>query len=127
MLLKSEILSKIKKIELRSKKLVDDVFSGKYHSVFKGQGLEFSEVREYVPGDDVRRISWNVTARRNKPYIKKYDEEREQTVMFVVDLSASGPKNRRLYQQQFPYLHFPLLKTETGPGFLLLLMLLNSI
>ena len=89
-MLKTEILSKIKKIELRSKKLVDDVFSGKYHSVFKGQGLEFSEVREYVPGDDVRRISWNVTARRNKPYIKKYDEEREQTVMFVVDLSASG-------------------------------------
>lgn len=89
-MLKSEILSKIKKIELRSKKLVDDVFSGKYHSVFKGQGLEFSEVREYVPGDDVRRISWNVTARRDKPYIKKYDEEREQTVIFVVDLSASG-------------------------------------
>ncbi len=89
-MLKTEILSKIKKIELRSKKLVDDVFSGKYHSVFKGQGLEFSEVREYVPGDDVRRISWNVTARRNKTYIKKYDEEREQTVMFVVDLSASG-------------------------------------
>ena len=89
-MLNSDILSKIKKIELRSKKLVDDVFSGKYHSVFKGQGLEFSEVREYVPGDDVRRISWNVTARRNKPYIKKYDEEREQTVMFVVDLSASG-------------------------------------
>jgi len=89
-MINSEILSKVKKIELKSKKLVDDVFSGKYHSVFKGQGLEFSEVREYVPGDDVRRISWNVTARRNKPYIKKYDEEREQTVMFVVDLSASG-------------------------------------
>ncbi len=89
-MLKSEILSKIKKIELRSKKLVEEVFSGKYHSVFRGQGLEFSEVREYVPGDDVRRISWNVTARRNKPYIKKYDEEREQTVVFVVDLSASG-------------------------------------
>lgn len=89
-MLNTEILSKIKKIELRSKKLVDDVFSGKYHSVFKGQGLEFSEVREYVPGDDVRRISWNVTARRNKPYIKKYDEEREQTVIFAVDLSASG-------------------------------------
>lgn len=75
---------------MRSKKLVEEVFSGKYHSVFRGQGLEFSEVREYVPGDDVRRISWNVTARRNKPYIKKYDEEREQTVVFVVDLSASG-------------------------------------
>jgi uncharacterized protein (DUF58 family) len=89
-LLNSEILSKIKKIELRSKKLVDDVFSGKYHSVFKGQGLEFSEVREYAPGDDIRRISWNVTARRDRPYVKKYDEEREQTVMFVADLSASG-------------------------------------
>ncbi len=89
-MLNSELLAKIKKIELRSRKLVDDVFSGKYHSVFKGQGLEFSEVREYVPGDDVRRISWNVTARRNKPYIKKYDEEREQTVIFAVDLSASG-------------------------------------
>ncbi len=89
-MLNSELLSKVKKIELRSRKLVDDVFSGKYHSVFKGQGLEFSEVREYVPGDDVRRISWNVTARRNKPYIKKYDEEREQTVIFAVDLSASG-------------------------------------
>ena len=89
-MLKSEILSKIKRIELRSKKLVDDVFSGKYHSVFKGQGLEFSEVREYVAGDDVRRISWSVTARKNKAYIKKYDEEREQTVIFVVDLSASG-------------------------------------
>ncbi|MEA5001547.1 MAG: DUF58 domain-containing protein [Endomicrobiaceae bacterium] len=89
-MLNSEILSKIKKIELRSKKLVDDVFSGKYHSVFKGQGLEFSEVREYAPGDDIRRISWNVTARRDRPYVKKYDEEREQTVMFVADLSASG-------------------------------------
>ena len=89
-MLSSEILSKVKNIELKSKKLVNDVFSGKYHSIFKGQGLEFSEVREYVPGDDIRRISWNVTARRDKPYIKKYDEEREQTVMFVVDLSASG-------------------------------------
>ncbi len=89
-MISSEILSKVKNIELKSKKLVDDVFSGKYHSIFKGQGLEFSEVREYVPGDDIRRISWNVTARRDKPYIKKYDEEREQTVMFVVDLSASG-------------------------------------
>ena len=89
-MISSEISSKVKNIELKSKKLVDDVFSGKYHSIFKGQGLEFSEVREYVPGDDIRRISWNVTARRDKPYIKKYDEEREQTVMFVVDLSASG-------------------------------------
>ncbi len=89
-MINSDILSKVKKIELKSKKLVDDVFSGKYHSVFKGQGIEFSEVREYVPGDDIRSISWNVTARRNKPYIKKYDEDREQTVMFVTDLSASG-------------------------------------
>lgn len=123
-MLKTEILSKIKKIELRSKKLVDDVFSGKYHSVFKGQGLEFSEVREYVPGDDVRRISWNVTARRNKPYIKKYDEEREQTVMFVVDLSASGQfgsKNvtkNELIAELTAVLAFSALKNSDRAGLL---------
>ena len=123
-MLKTEILSKIKKIELRSKKLVDDVFSGKYHSVFKGQGLEFSEVREYVPGDDVRRISWNVTARRNKPYIKKYDEEREQTVMFVVDLSASGQFGSRdvtkndLIAELTAVLAFSALKNSDRAGLL---------
>ncbi len=123
-MLKSEILSKIKKIELRSKKLVDDVFSGKYHSVFKGHGLEFSEVREYVPGDDVRRISWNVTAKRNKPYIKKYDEEREQTVMFVVDLSASGQfgsvnmSKNELIAELTAVLAFSALKNNDKAGLL---------
>ena len=86
----AEILSKVKNIELRSRKLVNEVFSGKYKSAFKGQGIEFTEVREYAPGDDIRRIDWNVTARRGAPFIKKFQESREQTVIFAVDLSASG-------------------------------------
>jgi len=85
-----EILKKIRRIEIRTKRLVNDVFSGEYQSVFKGRGIEFSEVREYLPGDDVRSIDWNVTARMGHPYVKKYEEERELTVMFVVDGSASG-------------------------------------
>lgn len=85
-----EILKKIRRIEIRTKRLVDDVFSGEYHSVFKGRGMEFAEVREYLPGDDIRSIDWNVTARMGHPYVKKFDEERELTVIFVVDASASG-------------------------------------
>lgn len=85
-----EILKKVKLIELQTRKLVDDVFSGEYHSVFKGQGMEFSEVREYVVGDDIRNIDWNVTARNNHPYVKVYEEERELTVMLAVDASGSG-------------------------------------
>jgi uncharacterized protein (DUF58 family) len=69
---------------------VSDVFSGEYQSVFKGRGIEFTEVREYLPGDDIRSIDWNVTARTGHPYVKKYDEERELTIMFVVDASGSG-------------------------------------
>lgn len=123
-MISNEVLSKVKKIELKSKKLVNDVFSGKYHSIFKGQGLEFSEVREYVPGDDIRTISWNVTARRNKPYIKKYDEEREQTVIFVVDLSASGwfgSKNitkKDLIAELTAVLAFSALKNSDRTGLL---------
>jgi uncharacterized protein (DUF58 family) len=85
-----EILKQIRRIEIRTKRLVNDVFSGEYQSVFKGRGIEFTEVREYLPGDDVRAIDWNVTARTGHPYIKKYDEERELTIMFLVDASASG-------------------------------------
>jgi len=85
-----EILKQIRRIEIRTKRLVNDVFSGEYQSVFKGRGIEFTEVREYLPGDDVRAIDWNVTARMGHPYIKKYDEERELTIMFLVDASASG-------------------------------------
>jgi len=85
-----EILKKIRRIEIRTRRLVNDVFSGEYHSVFKGQGMEFDEVREYQPGDDIRIIDWNVTARMGSPYVKRYMEERELVVMFLLDVSASG-------------------------------------
>jgi uncharacterized protein (DUF58 family) len=85
-----EILKKIRRIEIRTRRLVADVFSGEYHSVFKGRGIEFSEVREYLPGDDIRSIDWNVTARMGHPYVKKFEEEREMSIMFVVDASGSG-------------------------------------
>lgn len=84
-----ETLRKIRRIQIRTRHMVSDVFSGHYHSVFKGQGMEFHEVREYVPSDDVRAIDWNVTARMGHPFIKKYIEEREMTVMLMVDISAS--------------------------------------
>ena len=86
----AEILKKVRRIELSTRHLVDDMFGGEYHSVFKGTGMEFDEVREYFPGDDVRSIDWNVTARMGRPFIKRYKEERELTVMLVVDASASG-------------------------------------
>lgn len=86
----SEILQKVKLIEIRTRRIVNDLFGGEYHSAFKGMGMEFAEVREYIPGDDVRNIDWNVTARTGKPHIKKFEEERELTVMLLVDVSASG-------------------------------------
>ncbi|MBI4553500.1 MAG: DUF58 domain-containing protein [Candidatus Latescibacteria bacterium] len=85
-----EILQKVRQIEIRTKHLVNDVFSGEYHSVFKGRGMEFAEVREYQPGDDIRTIDWNVTARTGRPHVKRFIEERELTVMLLVDTSASG-------------------------------------
>jgi len=85
-----EILKKIRRLELRTRRLVNSTFAGQYHSVFKGRGMNFEEVREYNAGDDIRSIDWNVTARMNTPYVKKYTEERELTVMLVVDVSASG-------------------------------------
>jgi uncharacterized protein (DUF58 family) len=84
-----EILRQVKLIELKTRGLVNSVFTGEYRSVFKGQGMEFSEVREYQPGDEVRSIDWNVTARMRRPFVKRYIEERELTVMLVVDLSGS--------------------------------------
>jgi uncharacterized protein (DUF58 family) len=84
-----EILRQVKLIELQTRGLVNSVFTGEYRSVFKGQGMEFSEVREYQPGDEVRSIDWNVTARMRRPFVKRYIEERELTVMLVVDLSGS--------------------------------------
>lgn len=85
-----EILKKIRQIEVRTNRLVSETLAGQYHSVFKGQGMNFDEVREYQPGDEVRSIDWNVTARMNHPFVKKFVEERELTVMLLVDLSGSG-------------------------------------
>jgi uncharacterized protein (DUF58 family) len=85
-----EILKKVKRIEIQTRGLVNDIFSGEYHSVFKGRGMEFSEVREYQIGDDIRAIDWNVSARLGHPYVKVFEEERELTVMLVVDVSSSG-------------------------------------
>ena len=85
-----EILKKIRLIELRTNRLVSETLAGQYHSVFKGHGMNFDEVREYQSGDDVRSIDWNVTARMNHPFVKKYVEERELTLMLIVDLSGSG-------------------------------------
>jgi len=85
-----ELAKKIRFIQIHTKRAVNDVLAGEYHSVFKGRGMEFDEVREYTPGDEIRTIDWNVTARTGQPYVKRYVEERELTVLFVVDLSASG-------------------------------------
>ncbi|KMQ51812.1 hypothetical protein CHISP_1308 [Chitinispirillum alkaliphilum] len=85
-----EIIRKIRRIEIRTKSVVDSILSGGYHSAFKGRGMEFSEVRSYIEGDDIRNIDWNVTARYSEPYVKKHIEERELTVMLLVDASASG-------------------------------------
>ncbi len=88
-MLTKELLKQVKQIEIRTRGIVNDVFSGEYHSVFKGRGMEFSEVREYQIGDDVRSIDWNVSARFGHPFIKVFEEERELTVMLLVDLSGS--------------------------------------
>jgi len=86
----SELLKKVRKIEIKSRGLSNQIFSGEYHSAFKGRGMAFSEVREYTPGDDVRTIDWNVTARFNSPFVKVFEEDRELSVVLLVDISASG-------------------------------------
>jgi uncharacterized protein (DUF58 family) len=88
--LPKEIFKKIRKIEIYTNRLVNDVLAGEYHSIFKGRGMEFAEVREYVPGDDIRTVDWNVSARMGSPFVKVFDEERELTVFLVVDASGSG-------------------------------------
>src|SRR5210317_2350738 len=89
-MISKELAKKIRYIQIYTSKAVNDVLAGEYHSVFKGQGMEFDEVRSYQPGDDIRTIDWNVTARTGHPYVKRYVEEREITVFFLVDLSKSG-------------------------------------
>ena len=85
----SELLKRVRKIEIKTRGLSSNIFAGEYHSAFKGRGMTFSEVREYQYGDDIRNIDWNVTARHNKPYVKVFEEERELTVMLMIDVSAS--------------------------------------
>ncbi len=92
----AEILKKVRKIEIKTRGLSHQVFSGHYHSAFKGKGMAFSEVREYQYGDDIRSIDWNVTARFNHPYVKIFDEERELTVMLVIDVSGSNEFGTRM-------------------------------
>lgn len=86
----AELLKRVRRLEIKTKALSNNIFAGEYHAAFKGRGMSFAEVREYQPGDDVRDIDWNVTARMNRPYIKVFEEERELTVMLLVDVSASG-------------------------------------
>ncbi len=90
MSLPPEILKKVKLLEISTRKLVNNLFSGEYHTAFKGQGITFSDFREYIPGDDIRSISWTLTAKADNPYIKKFDEERELTLMLAVDVSGSS-------------------------------------
>ncbi len=97
MSLPPEILKKVKLLEIQTRKLVNNLFSGEYHTAFKGQGITFSDFREYIPGDDIRSISWTLTARAEKPYIKKFDEERELTLMLGVDISASSDFGSKKY------------------------------
>lgn len=120
-----EILKKIRMVELRTRRLVSESLAGQYHSVFKGQGMNFDEVREYQPGDDVRTIDWNVTARMNHPFIKKFVEERELTVMLVVDLSGSGlfgsiqQSKRELAAEIASVLAFSALRNNDKVGLIL--------
>lgn len=92
----TELLKKVRKIEIRSRGLTRQIFAGEYHSAFRGRGMAFSEVREYQFGDDIRNIDWNVTARFGHPYVKVFEEERELTVMLLVDVSRSGDFERWL-------------------------------
>jgi len=125
MIIPREILKKIRLIELRTNRLVTESLAGQYHSVFKGQGMNFEEVREYQPGDDVRSIDWNVTARMNRPFVKKYVEERELTVMLVVDLSGSGlfgsieQSKRELAAEIASVLAFSAIRNQDKVGLIL--------
>lgn len=120
-----EILKKIRQIELRTNRLVNETLGGQYHSVFKGQGMNFEEVREYQPGDDVRAIDWNVTARMNHPFVKKFVEERELTLMLVVDVSGSGlfgsvdQSKRELAAEIASVLAFSAIRNNDKVGLLL--------
>ncbi|HRE97413.1 MAG TPA: DUF58 domain-containing protein, partial [Flavobacteriales bacterium] len=117
-----ELLKKVRKIEIKTKGLSEQIFSGEYHSAFKGRGMAFSEVREYFPGDDIRTIDWNVTARFNHPYVKVFEEERELTVTLLLDLSGSsdfgtkGSFKRELIAEIAAVIAFSALKNNDKVG-----------
>src|SRR6267154_5915766 len=119
------ILKKVRQLEIRTNRLVNDSLAGEYHSVFKGRGMNFDEVREYVPGDEVRAIDWNVTARAGRPFIKKFTEERELTILLLVDVSASGnfgsgPQSKRqMAAEQASVLAFSAIRNNDKVGLLL--------
>lgn len=124
-MLTKELIKQVRQIEIRTRGLVNQVFSGEYHSVFKGRGMEFSEVREYQFGDDIRNIDWNVTARFGHPYIKVFEEERELTVMLLVDLSGSlvfgsvSKTKQRVAAELSAILAFSALKNNDKVGLIL--------
>jgi uncharacterized protein (DUF58 family) len=121
----SEIFSKTRRIEIRTSRLVDELFGGQYHSTFKGRGMEFSDVREYIPGDDVRNIHWSITAKLGHPYIKRFIEERELTILVAVDVSGSnsfGTRRRtkaELAAELVALIAFSSLKNNDKVGLLL--------
>lgn len=121
----TEILRKVRKIELRTRGLVRESFGGEYHSCFKGEGIDFEDFREYQPGDEVRSIDWNVTARMGHPYVKKFTEEREMTVFVCVDISASGdygslgPSKREMMAEVAALLTFSALQNKDKVGLVL--------
>ncbi len=120
-----EIIKKVRQIEIRTNRLVTDTLAGQYHSVFKGRGMNFDAVREYVPGDEVRSIDWNVTARAGRPFVKKFVEERELTLLLMVDVSASGnfgsgvQSKRELAAEIASVLAFSAIKNSDKVGLLL--------
>ncbi|MDE6826002.1 MAG: DUF58 domain-containing protein, partial [Paramuribaculum sp.] len=120
----SELLKKVRKIEIKTRGLSQNIFAGEYHTAFKGRGMTFSEVREYQYGDDVRDIDWNVTARHNHPFVKVYEEERELTVMLLVDVShsrlfgAEGPQKREVIAEVAATLAFSAIQNNDKIGVL---------
>lgn len=124
-MLTKELLKQVRQIEIRTRGIVNEVFSGEYHSVFKGRGMEFSEVREYQVGDDIRNIDWNVTARFGHPYIKIFEEERELTVMLLIDMSGSllfgsaEKTKQRIAAELSAILAFSALKNNDKVGLIL--------
>ena len=118
----NELIKKVRKIEIKTRGLSQNIFAGEYHSAFKGRGMMFAEVREYQYGDDIRDIDWNVTARHNRPYVKVYEEERELTVMLLVDISASrnfgavGPEKREMIAEIAATIAFSAIQNNDKIG-----------